>query len=93
MMQSFGRYQDTQGTLFEPEGLSGASAGMFDTAQPVSLPAEDNTPEGLQALQALNAEYRVRPWMPPFEATTHTLHLLAMPGIFHGYRTSRWIWW
>jgi site-specific DNA-methyltransferase (adenine-specific) len=75
MMQSFGQYQDIQGTLFEHEGLSGASAGMFDAGQPVSLPAEDNTPEGLQALLAINAEYRTRPWMPPFDATTHTLHL------------------
>jgi site-specific DNA-methyltransferase (adenine-specific) len=43
--------------------------------EPISLPAEDNTPEGLQALLKVNAEYRNRPWMPPFDATAHRLHL------------------
>jgi hypothetical protein len=37
------------------------------------LPTEDNTPEGLQALLTANAEYRSRPWPPPFDTTFHTL--------------------
>jgi site-specific DNA-methyltransferase (adenine-specific) len=39
------------------------------------IPADDNTPEGLQALLAANALYRTRPWMAPFDETTHRLHL------------------
>ena len=41
----------------------------------LSLPTEDNTPAGLQALLAANMRLRSRPWPPPFDATTHTLHL------------------
>jgi hypothetical protein len=40
-----------------------------------SLPAEDNTPEGLQALLAANAHYREVPWPEPYYRTTHRLHL------------------
>ncbi len=40
-----------------------------------SLPAEDNTPEGLQALLAANRQYREVPWPEPFNRTTHRLHL------------------
>src|SRR5262245_25040964 len=36
---------------------------------------EDNTPEGLQALLAANAEARMKPWLPPFDSTHHKLHL------------------
>ncbi|HEX9372612.1 MAG TPA: hypothetical protein VF897_16490, partial [Roseiflexaceae bacterium] len=43
------------------------------TDQDIVLPAEDNTPEGLQALQSANARLRNRPWSPPFDTTTHTL--------------------
>ncbi len=75
MMQSFEQGEDVQGTLFEDEGSNGARVAVFDSGAPVSLPAEDNTPEGLQALLAINAEYRARPWTPPFDATTHALHL------------------
>lgn len=39
------------------------------------LPAEDNTPEGLQALLDANAKYRSLPWMPPFDITSHKLNL------------------
>jgi modification methylase len=39
------------------------------------IPVGDNTPEGLQALLTSNAGYRTLPWTPPFDATTHTLHL------------------
>jgi site-specific DNA-methyltransferase (adenine-specific) len=74
-MQSFGQDQDLQGTLFENEVPNGASAEAFVFGEPFSLSAEDNTPEGLQALLAINAEYRTRPWLPPLDATSHTLHL------------------
>src|SRR5260370_4441125 len=40
-----------------------------------SLPAEDNTAEGLQALLAANRQYREGPWPEPFNRTTHRLHL------------------
>ncbi|MGH9720346.1 MAG: DNA-methyltransferase [Bryobacteraceae bacterium] len=40
-----------------------------------SLPAQDNTPEGLKALLSANAQYRQRPWPEPFNRTTHRLHL------------------
>lgn len=44
------------------------------SADPLSLlVSDDNTTEGLQALMAANAEYRTRPWPPPFDSTTHTL--------------------
>ena len=36
---------------------------------------EDNTPEGLRQLLEINAEYRTRPWVPPFDTTSHRLHL------------------
>src|SRR5271170_5039457 len=40
-----------------------------------SLPLEDNTPEGLQALLAANRHYREIPWPEPFNRTTHHVHL------------------
>ena len=39
------------------------------------LPAEDNTPQGLQALLAANTLLRNRPWPAPYDKTTHALHL------------------
>jgi DNA modification methylase len=39
------------------------------------VPGDDNTPEGLRDLLELNAELRTRPWLPPFDRTTHRLHL------------------
>jgi site-specific DNA-methyltransferase (adenine-specific) len=41
----------------------------------ISLPAEDNTSQGLQALLEANARLRTLPWPSPFDSTTHTLHL------------------
>ena len=41
---------------------------------PVSLPAEDNTPKGLQALLSANQYYREYAWPEPFDRTTHRLH-------------------
>lgn len=40
-----------------------------------SLPMEDNTPEGLQALLKANAFYRATPWPEPYHRTKHHLHL------------------
>jgi DNA modification methylase len=48
---------------------SGGPSGEF------ALPTEDNTPEGLEALLRANEEYRQRAWPPPYDATTHRLHL------------------
>src|SRR5687767_87565 len=39
-----------------------------------SLPAEDNTPEGLKALLSANHHYRQVPWPEPYHRTTHRLH-------------------
>lgn len=40
-----------------------------------SLPLEDNTPEGLEALLRANRHYREVVWPEPFNRTTHRLHL------------------
>ena len=40
-----------------------------------SLAAEDNTPEGLQALLKANRYYREVAWPEPYNRTTHRLHL------------------
>jgi DNA modification methylase len=45
------------------------------TALDFELPIEDNTPEGLRALQAANELYRKRLWPAPFDSTQHELHL------------------
>lgn len=39
-----------------------------------SLPLEDNTPEGLQALLAANRHYRQIEWPSPYNRTVHRLH-------------------
>jgi DNA modification methylase len=39
-----------------------------------SLPLEDNTPEGMQALLAANRHYRQIAWPAPYNQTTHRLH-------------------
>jgi modification methylase len=39
-----------------------------------SLPTEDNTPEGLQALLRANAHYREMAWPEPYHQTKHRLH-------------------
>ena len=75
MSPSFDQHPDSQGTLFECERFDEPSAVAFDIEEPLPQLTEDNTPEGLQALLAVNAEYRTRPWRPPFDATTHTLRL------------------
>ncbi len=40
-----------------------------------TLPAEDNTSEGLAAFLKANEAYRLRPWPAPFDATRHKIHL------------------
>ena len=58
-----------QGSLFS-EGYSGKKS-----IRNVRLPAEDNTPEGLQALLAANRQFREVAWPAPFDKTRHQLHL------------------
>jgi modification methylase len=74
MTQTSGVDQDIYDFSGQHSLLSQSSAAVLPELS-VSLPTEDNTPEGLQALLALNAQYRTRPWMSPFDVTTHTLHL------------------
>lgn len=57
-------------------------AGLFATNSPKrprvprpSLAAEDNTPEGLQALLEANRYYREVPWPEPYDKSIHRLHL------------------
>src|SRR5438552_3548480 len=59
--------------LLEPHSASpfGEAENLLD--EPV--PGQDNTPAGLQALLRANAEWRTRPWPPPYDATTHRLRL------------------
>jgi modification methylase len=45
------------------------------TRRKPSLPLEDNTPEGLQALLAANRHYRQVAWPEPFDRTTHRVRL------------------
>ncbi|HEY7338150.1 MAG TPA: site-specific DNA-methyltransferase [Bryobacteraceae bacterium] len=63
---------ELQGTLF-----SKTSNGMARPVRrgPPALPAEDNTPEGLQSLLTANAHYRRVPWPEPYDRTSHRLHL------------------
>ena len=60
----------------QPEGdLFADSRGGRSRRPAPSLPPEDNTPEGLQALLAANRHYREVPWPEPYNRTTHRLHL------------------
>jgi DNA methylase len=45
------------------------------TRRAPSLPLEDNTPEGMQALLAANRHYRQVAWPSPYGRTTHRLRL------------------
>src|ERR1035441_10051880 len=44
------------------------------TRRAPSLPLEDNTPEGMQALLAANRHYRQVEWPKPHNRTVHRLH-------------------
>lgn len=63
--------------IAEPQlSFSAFTVRLPDVATPeFELPAEDNTSEGLKALQAANAYYRSHPWPEPFDATSHELRL------------------
>jgi modification methylase len=75
MSRLLGDDQDLQGTLFDHKGVAEPSPEVCGLGETFPTPMGDNTPEGLQALLASNAEFRTLPWRPPFDATTHTLHL------------------
>ena len=53
--------------------------GLFENPKKAkrvpTLPARDNTPEGLRALLEANAHYRQVPWPEPYQRTTHRLRL------------------
>jgi modification methylase len=48
---------------------------VLNDGSPLVLPAEDNTSEALQIFLKANALSRTKPWMPPFDTTSHRLHL------------------
>ena len=60
---------------------SSAQASLFgggpqkQSGRSTSLPNEDNTPEGLQALLRANSLYRETPWPEPYHKTAHRLRL------------------
>lgn len=54
--------------------FANGSAARVARAKPL-LPAEDNTPEGLQAFLSANRHYRENAWPEPYNHTTHRLHL------------------
>jgi modification methylase len=56
-------------------GLFTSDDGRSARRSPPSLPTEDNTPEGLQALLAANRHYREVAWPEPYSRTTHRLRL------------------
>src|SRR5215472_10026289 len=58
-----------QGSLFSE------SSSPKRRSRNVSLPTEDNTPEGLQSLLAANRQFREIAWPAPFDKTRHQLHL------------------
>jgi len=57
------------------DGLFPSGAAKRKRHEAPPLPAEDNTPEGLQALLRANAHYRQVPWPAPYHRTIHRLHL------------------
>src|SRR5260370_41007300 len=64
-----------------------AQSSLFESGSAKSvrrapiLPAEDNTPEGLQALLKANSQYRGMPWPEPYRRTTHHLRLGDAPNL------------
>lgn len=68
------RYSKVQKNSAERNLFSDESAKTARLLAP-SLPDEDNTPAGLQALLAANQHYREVPWPEPYNRTTHRLHL------------------
>ena len=56
-------------------GLFSTSSAKRTRVRTPPLTAEDNTPEGLQALLTANRYYREARWPEPYDQTTHRLHL------------------
>src|SRR5205807_7194109 len=52
-----------------------SSGAKMETHSPHSVPAADNKRGALKQLLALNDHYRNSPWPPPYNITTHSLHL------------------
>jgi DNA modification methylase len=73
--RTVGMFRKVKRPRVHKNGANGTAA-LFavNDDPPVALPAEDNTPEGLKALLAVNAYYRDHPWPAPFHRTTHRLH-------------------
>lgn len=62
--------------IAEPQlALDGSAVTTVAPSNWIGLPAEDNTPEGLQSLLAANAHYRSVAWPAPYDQTTHSLRL------------------
>jgi site-specific DNA-methyltransferase (adenine-specific) len=57
------------------EGLFGRGAGKRAKRATPTLPAEDNTSEGLRAFLAANAHYRETAWPEPYRRTKHQIRL------------------
>jgi DNA modification methylase len=63
-------------TIARPQKIEPALDHQPDRSSQLSaLPAEDNTPESLQAYLTANAEYRNRVWPSPYNSTYHKLNL------------------
>ena len=60
-----------QAELFESGAVRVPVEGLVDGW----LDADDNTPEGLQALLAANRHFRSAPWPAPFDVTTHEIRV------------------
>jgi DNA modification methylase len=56
-------------------GLFSSGVAKRGRRRAPSLPLEDNTPEGLQALLRANRQYREIAWPDPYNRTTHRIHL------------------
>jgi modification methylase len=58
-----------------PVGLFAPGLEVVSKADLPALPLEDNTPESLRDLLALNVRFRQIPWPEPYNRTRHHLHL------------------
>ncbi len=68
--------RNTRASTYSPQAsLFGNSTPKRPRRSAPSLPTEDNTPEGLQALLRANAHYRQAPWPEPYCRTSHKVHL------------------
>ena len=67
-------FQERQRPSFTPAHTTRSRLVPVNGAEPIALPAEDNTPEGIRALLSANQYFREHPWPAPFDRTTHRLH-------------------